>query len=61
MLGAVLTFLGVCAMVAIYMSIVHSFLRGAEEPEDRRRERLEQRAARRPRRRKLRPRLKWAQ
>lgn len=34
MIGAILTFLGVCAIVAIYMSIVHSFLRAAEEPGD---------------------------
>lgn len=34
MLGAVITFLVVCAIFAIYMSIVHSFLRAAEEPED---------------------------
>jgi hypothetical protein len=38
MLGAMITFLAVCAMVAIYMFIVHSFLRAAEEPEDRLRE-----------------------
>ena len=34
MLGAMITFLVVCAIVAVYMLIVHSFLRAAEEPED---------------------------
>lgn len=34
MTGAILTFVFVCAIVAIYMSIVHSFLRASEEPED---------------------------
>jgi hypothetical protein len=34
MVGPILTFLGVCAIVAIYMSIVHSFLRASEEPEN---------------------------
>jgi hypothetical protein len=34
MSGAILTFLGVCAIFSIYMSIVHSFLRAAEEPDD---------------------------
>ena len=34
MLGAVITFLVVCAIFGIYMSIVHSFLRAAEEPDD---------------------------
>lgn len=38
MLGAVITFLVVCAIVATYMSIVHKFLRAAEEPEDAARE-----------------------
>ena len=33
MVGAILTFLGVCALVAIYMGIVHSFLREAEKPD----------------------------
>jgi hypothetical protein len=59
--GAILTFLGVCAIVAIYMSIVHSFLRRAEEPEDRLREREEQSTRRKAHRRKLRLRLRWAQ
>jgi hypothetical protein len=34
MLGAVITFLAVCAIFGIYMSIVHRFLRAAEEAED---------------------------
>jgi hypothetical protein len=34
MLGAMMTFLAVCAIVAVYMFIVHLFLRAAEEPED---------------------------
>ena len=34
MLGPILTFLGVCALVAIYMSIVHWFLREAEKPDE---------------------------
>jgi hypothetical protein len=34
MVGAILTFLGACVLVAIYMSIVHSFLRAAEEADD---------------------------
>ncbi len=32
MLGAIITFLSVCALVAVYMTIVHRFLRAAEEP-----------------------------
>lgn len=36
--GAILTFVFVCALVAIYMWIVHSFLRAAEAPEDAARE-----------------------
>ena len=34
MLGSIITFLGVCALVALFMSIAHKFLRAAEEPED---------------------------
>jgi hypothetical protein len=34
MTGAIITFLLVCAIVATYMFIVHSFLRAEEEPED---------------------------
>jgi hypothetical protein len=34
MLGAVITFLVVCAIFGAYMWIVHKFLRAAEEPED---------------------------
>ena len=34
MIGPILVFLGVCAMVAVFMFIAHSFLRAAEEPED---------------------------
>ena len=34
MLGAIMTFLGVCALVALFMSIAHQFLRAAEVPED---------------------------
>jgi len=30
MIGPIITFVGVCAIVAIYMSIVHSFLRKSE-------------------------------
>lgn len=58
--GAILTFLGVCAIVAIYMWIVHSFLHRAEEPEDRLRDELERQTRRHPRGNKVRPRLKWA-
>lgn len=36
MLGPIITFLAVCAILAIYMSIVHHFLRASEQPEDRR-------------------------
>jgi hypothetical protein len=38
MVGAFITFLVVCAIVTVYMTIVHSFLREAEEPEDSARE-----------------------
>jgi hypothetical protein len=31
MVGPVVVFIAVCVIVAIYMSIVHSFLRAAEE------------------------------
>jgi hypothetical protein len=31
MLGAIITFVAVCAIVAVYMAIVHSFLREAEK------------------------------
>lgn len=31
MVGPILVFLSVCAIVAIYMSIVHSFLRSSEK------------------------------
>lgn len=34
MIGPILTFVLVCAIVAIYMTIVHSFLRASEEPPD---------------------------
>jgi hypothetical protein len=34
MTGAIITFLVVCAIVATYMFIVHSFLRAEENPED---------------------------
>jgi uncharacterized membrane protein len=34
MVGPILTFLGVCALVATFMWIAHGFLRAAEEPED---------------------------
>ena len=51
MTGAILTFVVVCVIVAIYMSITHAFLRSAEEPEDRRRDEEE-----RDRRRNDRPR-----
>ena len=34
MLGAIITFFVVCVIFGIYMTIVHSFLREAEEPED---------------------------
>ena len=38
MLGAIITFLIVCAIFGTYMWIVHKFLRAAEEPEDAARE-----------------------
>ena len=41
--GAILTFLAVCALVSTYMFVVHSFLRSAEEPDDRRRAEQERR------------------
>ena len=31
MIGPILVFIGVCVIVAIYMAIVHSFLRASEE------------------------------
>jgi hypothetical protein len=34
MVGPIITFVFVCAIVATYMSIVHSFLRAAEELND---------------------------
>ena len=34
MIGPIITFLGVCALVATFMWIAHGFLRAAEEPED---------------------------
>ena len=34
MLGPIITSLAVCAILAIYMSIVHHFLRLSEQPED---------------------------
>jgi len=34
MVGPILVFLGVCALVAIYMYIVHSFLAASEENVD---------------------------
>jgi len=34
MVGPIITFLGVCALVATFMWIAHGFLREAEEPED---------------------------
>jgi hypothetical protein len=34
MVGPIITFLGVCALVAGFMWIAHRFLREAEEPED---------------------------
>ena len=34
MVGPIITFVGVCALVAIFMWIAHGFLRAAEEPED---------------------------
>jgi hypothetical protein len=40
MVGAVITFVAVCAVVTVYMTIVHSFLRAAEEPADTAREEL---------------------
>jgi hypothetical protein len=45
MVGPIITFLGVCALVAIYMAIVHSFLCAAEEPEDKAREEIARRPA----------------
>jgi hypothetical protein len=47
MTGAILTFVVVCVIVAIYMSITHAFLRSAEEPEDRRRDEEERNRRRR--------------
>jgi hypothetical protein len=41
MIGAYITFLVVLAIVATFMTIVHSFLRSAELPEDRAREERE--------------------
>lgn len=38
MLGAYITFAVVLAIVAIYMTVVHSFLRAAEDPQDEERE-----------------------
>lgn len=38
MLGAIITFLAVCAIFGAYMWIVHKFLRAAEDPEDAARE-----------------------
>jgi len=38
MVGPIVTFLGVCALVATFMWIAHGFLRAAEEPEDAARE-----------------------
>ncbi len=38
MIGAILTFILVCVIVATYMSFVHSFLRASEKPEDMARE-----------------------
>jgi hypothetical protein len=35
MIGPILVFIGVCAIVAIYMAIVHRFLRAAEKEETR--------------------------
>jgi hypothetical protein len=34
MIGAILTFVAVCAIFGIFMSIAHKFLRDAEDPED---------------------------
>ncbi|HEY0550608.1 MAG TPA: hypothetical protein VGF13_13470 [Verrucomicrobiae bacterium] len=34
MIGPIITFVGVCALVATFMWIAHGFLRAAEEPED---------------------------
>jgi hypothetical protein len=34
MVGPIITFVGVCAVVATFMWIVHRILRAAEEPED---------------------------
>lgn len=34
MVGAIITFVVVCVVFGIYMSIVHKFLRAAEDPED---------------------------
>ena len=41
MLGAMITFLAVCAIVAVYMFIVHSFLKSAEDPADQQRDQRE--------------------
>ncbi len=38
MIGPIITFLGVCVLVATFMWIAHGFLRAAEEPEDAARE-----------------------
>ncbi len=34
MVGSIITFVSVCALVATFMWIAHGFLRAAEEPED---------------------------
>jgi uncharacterized membrane protein len=34
MVGPIITFVSVCALVATFMGIVHGFLRAAEESED---------------------------
>ncbi len=34
MIGPILVFLSVCALVTVFMLVAHSFLRAATEPED---------------------------
>ena len=60
MLGAMITFLAVCAIVAVYMFIVHSFLKSAEDPADRQREEREFSTTGKRRTTPIGPEPKWA-
>ena len=60
MLGAMITFLAVCVIVAIYMFIVHSFLKSAEDPADRQREEREFSTAGKRRTTRIGPEPNWA-